>query len=50
MLLPESCTSWKVFLNSRSMDNLFLNRVIRPVEDAACGEADKPRGKDSPQV
>ena len=34
-----------VFLNSRSVDNLFLNRVITPVEDAAGGEADKtPRG------
>jgi hypothetical protein len=29
-----------VFLNSRSMDNLFLKRVITP-------EADKPRGKGS---
>jgi hypothetical protein len=24
------------------MDNLFLNRMITPVEDAAGGEADKP--------
>jgi len=37
----------RVFLNRRSMDNLFLNRVIMPVEDAACGEADKSCGKDS---
>ena len=37
----------EVFLNSRSMDNLFLNRVITPVEDAAGGEADKTRGKGS---
>jgi hypothetical protein len=29
-----------VFLNSRSMDNLFLKRVITP-------EADKTRGKGS---
>jgi len=29
------------------MDNLFLNRMIMPVEDAAGGEADKTRGKDS---
>jgi hypothetical protein len=27
------------------MDNLFLKRVITPVEDAAAGEADKTRGK-----
>ena len=26
------------------MDHLFLNRMITPVEDAACGEADKPAG------
>jgi pentatricopeptide repeat protein len=36
-----------IFLNSRSMDNLFLNRVITPVEDAASSEADKTRGKGS---
>jgi hypothetical protein len=24
------------------MDNLFLNRMITPVEDAVGGEADKP--------
>jgi hypothetical protein len=29
------------------MDNLFLKRVITPVEDAAGGEADKTRGKGS---
>jgi hypothetical protein len=29
-----------IFLNSRSMDNLFLNRMIPP-------QADKTRGKDS---
>jgi hypothetical protein len=29
------------------MDNLFLNRMIAPVEDAADGEADTPRGKGS---
>jgi hypothetical protein len=29
------------------MDNLFLNRMITPVENAACGEADKTRGKGS---
>jgi hypothetical protein len=29
------------------MDNLFLNRMITPVEDAAGGEADKTRGKES---
>jgi len=23
------------------MDNLFINRMITPAEDAACGEADK---------
>jgi hypothetical protein len=27
MLLPDSCTSRGVFLNSRSMDDLFLKRV-----------------------
>jgi hypothetical protein len=26
------------------MDNLLLNRMITPVEDAAGGEADKPAG------
>jgi hypothetical protein len=33
------------------MDNLFLNRMITPVEDAAGGEADKPAkgGQDSRQ-
>ena len=36
-----------VFLNNRSMDDLFLNRMITPVEDAAGGEADKTRGKGS---
>ena len=36
-----------IFLNSRSMDNLFLNRVITPVEYAASSEADKTRGKGS---
>jgi hypothetical protein len=36
-----------VFLNTRSMDNLFLNRMTTPVEDAAGGEADKTRGKGS---
>ena len=34
-----------VFLNRRSRDNLFLNRMITPVEDAAGGEADKTRGR-----
>jgi hypothetical protein len=29
------------------MDNLFLNRMITPVVDAAGGEADKIRGKGS---
>jgi len=29
------------------MDNLLLNRMITPVEDAAGGEADKTRGKRS---
>ena len=31
------------------MDNLFFYRVTKPVEDAACGEADKPArgGQDS---
>jgi hypothetical protein len=29
------------------MDNLFLNRMITPVKDAAGGEADKTRGKRS---
>jgi hypothetical protein len=29
------------------MENLFLNRVITPVKDAAGGEADKTRGKGS---
>jgi hypothetical protein len=37
----------RVFLNRRSRDNLFLNRMITPVEDAAGGEADKTRGKGS---
>jgi hypothetical protein len=32
------------------MDDLFLNRMITPVEDAAGGEADKTPGKYSPQV
>jgi hypothetical protein len=32
------------------MDNLFLNRMITPVEDAAGGEADKTRDNDSSQV
>jgi len=36
-----------VFLNTCSMDNLFLNRMTTPVEDAAGGEADKTRGKGS---
>jgi hypothetical protein len=27
------------------MDNFFLKRVVTPVEDAACGKADKARGK-----
>jgi hypothetical protein len=35
------------FLNNRTMDNLFLNRMITPVEDAAGGEADKTRDKRS---
>jgi hypothetical protein len=39
-----------VFLKRRSMDNLFLNRMITPVEDAADDEADKTRDKDPPQV
>jgi hypothetical protein len=34
-------------LKSRYTDNLFLNRMITPVEDAACSEADKTRGKES---
>ena len=34
-----------VFINSRCMDNLFLNRMITPDEDAAGGGADKTRGK-----
>jgi len=29
------------------MDNLCLDRMVTPVEDAACGEADKTRGKGS---
>jgi len=32
------------------MDNLFLKRVITPVEDAADGEADKTRSNGSPRV
>jgi hypothetical protein len=28
------------------MDNLFLNRMITPVEDTDGGEADKTRGKE----
>jgi len=27
------------------MDNFLFNRMITPVEDAACGELDKTRGK-----
>ena len=34
-----------VFLNNRCMDNLFVNRMITPVEDAAGSEADKTRGR-----
>lgn len=36
-----------VYLTGRCMDNLFINRMITAVEDAAGGEADKIHGEGS---
>jgi hypothetical protein len=32
------------FVHNRCTDKFLLNRVISPVGDAVCGEADKPAG------